>query len=279
MSQPIHVIKLSGELVPFDSHKLRQSLQEAGASDQITDRIVSKIRSELYDGMPTKEIYRKAHQLLKSRAKSHASRYGLKKAILQLGPTGYPFELFIAEVMKKEGFTTEVGLVMPGRCVTHEVDVYAYHETCVRMVECKFHNRLGYKTDVKVPLYIKSRFEDVAAVWSENPDLRHRRHEGWVVTNARFTQDALQYGQCAGLHLLSWDFPSGRSLKKLADQHRLYPITLINSLTKLEKERLMTNGITLAGTIADHPEILSELGVELYRALRAQEEAKALCEI
>lgn len=278
MNTPLRVTKISGELVPFEIGKLRQSLQEAGASESTAQQITSKIQGILYDGISTKEIYRKAHQLLKNRTKSHASRYGLKKAILQLGPTGYPFELFIAEVMKKEGYSTEVGLVMPGKCVTHEVDVYAFNDTTVRMMECKFHNRLGYKTDVKVPMYIKSRFEDVAAMWAQDAKINSKKHEGWVVTNARFTQDAIQFGRCSGLHLLSWDYPVGAGLKKLVDQHRLYPLTLVNSLTKLEKERLMENGTTLASTIAHHADTLKAIGMDDKRTLKAQEEAKAICE-
>lgn len=279
INSSLHVTKHSGERIAFDVDKLRQSLIQAGASPEITEHVTSKIIALLYDGIPTREIFRRAHQLLKSQKKNHAAKYALKKAILQLGPTGYPFESFVAEIMKRQGFDTQVGVVIQGQCVTHEVDVFAVTSRTARMVECKFHNRLGYKTDVKVPLYIHSRFNDVQSTWMKDPELQSLTHEGWVVTNAHFTLDAVQYGQCVGLHLMSWDYgPDGNSLKRLIDQYRLYPLTLINTLSKTEKETLMSEGMTLANSLTEHPEILSRIGVDPMRMERISREVKTLCE-
>lgn len=280
MSQnPINIIKYSGEEAPFEESKLYQSLLDAGASEEGAGDIVEKIRAELFDGITTRELYKKAHRLLKIQARSKASRYGLKKAILSLGPTGYPFEAFIGEVMQHEGFATRVGTVMPGKCVTHEVDVYAENDHSVRMMECKFHNRPGFKTDVKVTLYIKSRFEDLAAVWKTDQAIQHKKHEGWVVTNARFTKDALDYGQCSGLHLLSWDYPAHGSLKYLVGKHALYPITTISSLSKATKEALMKDGLVLAKSLCSMPEALQKYGLDHHKIEKVLTEARMICNL
>ena len=273
---PITVRKFSGELDQFDADKLLKSLSEAGATPSQADKITATIGKGLYDGITTREIYQKAHRLLKNRAKEKASRYGLKKALLQLGPTGYPFELFIGELMRKEGYEVEVGITMPGKCVSHEVDVLAFTQHEVHMMECKFHNRHGYKTDVKVPMYIKSRFEDLAAQWKRNTKYQNKKHEGWVVTNARFTKDAMDFGKCAGLKLLSWDYPSD-SLKKLNTKHNLYPITTIHTISKSIREQLFDKNIVLASSLVENEAVLLELGLDKPRANQIIEEAKRIC--
>ncbi|WP_421877083.1 ATP cone domain-containing protein [Marinoscillum sp.] len=277
-SNPITIRKFSGETDTFDPEKLLKSLTEAGATTSQADKITQTIRSGLYNGISTKQIYQKAHRLLKNRAKEKASRYGLKKALLQLGPTGYPFELFIGELMKKEGYQVQVGQTMQGKCVTHEVDVLAVNDHAVRMMECKFHNRLGYKTDVKVPMYIKSRFEDLSAVWSSNKEFNARKHEGWVVTNARFTSDAADFGRCTGLHMMSWDHPTN-SLKSLVTKYMLYPVTTIPGLSKNIKEQLFRQEIVLASSLATQPDILQHIGLEPSKIRHLVEEAKNICEL
>lgn len=275
---PISIQKLSGEKDHFNPDKLKKSLTESGASHQQAEKITGTILKSIYEGMSTREIYRKAHRLLKNREKAQAARYSLKKALLQLGPTGYPFELFIGELMKKEGFEVTVGTTMQGKCVTHEVDVLAQDQHLIKMMECKFHNRVGYKTDVKVPMYIKSRFEDLAANWSLDDHFKNLRHEGWVVTNSRFTKDAIAFGNCANLHLLSWDYPIV-NLKSLVNKHGLYPLTTIGSIPKAIREKLFKKQITLASSIVDHKELLLECGMDQRKANQIVEDAKSICEL
>lgn len=278
IENPINILKHSGETAPFDLEKLKSSLINSGASHSATEDIAQQITGSLYDGISTKEIYTKAHKLLKSHEKSKAARYGLKKAILELGPTGYPFEYFIGELMKQEGFQTETGNVMQGKCVAHEVDVLAYNEEEVHMMECKFHNRLGYKTDVKVPMYIKSRFEDLAASWQHDPRFANKKHTGWVVTNARFTKDAIDFAKCAGLRMISWDYPGQQSLKEMVTKHSLFPITTLTGLSKGLRETLLNSGITLAKTLCETPEKLQEYGIPQSKLNKIIEEAQLICE-
>jgi len=275
----VSIVKHSGETTLFDIEKLERSLMNAGASEHTAEIISNEVSEDLYDGITTHLIYKRAHKLLRRHEKSKASRYGLKKAILELGPTGYPFEMFIGELMRHEGFKAEVGNIMQGRCVTHEVDVLAYDESTVRMIECKFHNRLGYKTDVKVPMYIKSRFEDLSAMWQNDSAYGGKKHEGWVVTNARFTQDAIDFARCSGLHVISWDYPNGHSLKNLITKHSLFPITTLSKLSKAHKETLLNAGVTLAKTLCETPERLKEYGIDEVKLQKITLEAQMVCDI
>jgi ATP cone domain len=161
------VKKASGMLVPFSASKLRQSLQRSGASPEITENVISEIQSQLYEGMSTKQIYQHAFKLLKKFSKPQAAKYKLKNAIMELGPTGFPFEKYFAEILRYQGYSVKVGEIVKGHCVNHEIDVIAEKGNMKFMIECKFHNATGINCDVKVPLYIHSRFKDVEKKWIE----------------------------------------------------------------------------------------------------------------
>ena len=211
------VTKNSGEHVEFSERKLRLSLEKSGAGEEDIQYIISEIKSNLYQGIKTKEIYENAFALLRNKADSYAAKYKLKKALMELGPSGFPFEKYIAEVLKHDGYSTSVGEVLQGKCIKHEVDVVAKKGNEYVVVECKFHSDFSRFCDVKVTLYLHSRFLDLKERWGNDPANSEKSHHGWIVTNTRFSTDASQYGTCAGLYLLSWDFPRKGSLKERID--------------------------------------------------------------
>lgn len=276
-TEPILVIKASGERVPFDLVKLRGSLERSGASPEMSGLIAEKVLSQLHEGISTRKLYRLAFGLLHKRSKHLAARYRLKQAILELGPTGFPFEHFVARILENDGYRTQVGVVVEGKCVKHEVDVIADRDAQHFLVECKYHNTPGRVCDVKVPLYIHARFLDVVERWQKEPGNGHRFHQGWLVTNTRFTGDAIQFGQCAGLRMVGWDHPVKGSLKDRIDRSGLYPLTCLGSLTKAEKERLLDQGLLLARDVVEDPEALTRSLVRAPRITAVLEEANELC--
>lgn len=193
---------------------------------------------------------------------------------MTLGPSGYPFEKFIGALFSARGYDVKVGQVLNGRCVTHEVDVVATKGDELVLVECKYHNLAGVNVDVKVPLYIHSRFQDLL----DNGALKEpqNRFLGWIATNSRFSDDAESFGRCKGINLLSWNFPNGNGLKDLIDELRLYPITCLFSLSNGEKKFLLESGIVMAKEIAENPNWLQKAGVEKGRLDRALAEIQEL---
>ena len=162
----IDIIKSSGEKSKFSLDKLRNSLKHSGANHNLVEEIVDKLHEELYQGITTNEIYNRAFALLKKKKSVFASKYKLKKAIYELGPTGFPFERFVSALLKYSGFSTKVDVIMDGICVTHEIDVVAEKNGQCTIIECKFHGEEGRNCNVKVPLYIHSRYNDVKAHWN-----------------------------------------------------------------------------------------------------------------
>ena len=238
--------------------------------------ILEEIRPRLVPGISTKRLYRMAFNLLSQRSKPLAARYRLKQAIMDLGPSGFPFERFVARILEHDGYRVEVGSIVEGKCVKHEIDVIAQRNEHHFMVECKYHHP-GRVCDVKIPLYIQARFKDVEQQWKLIPGHGTKFHQGWVVTNTRFTGDALQYGQCAGLYLMSWDHPGKESLKDRIDRSGLYPITCLGSLTRMEKQQLLDLGVVLCKEICKEPALLSRAGVRSARSNAVLKEGAELC--
>lgn len=280
MNDEIPIItKASGKKVKFSLNKLRSSLKRTGANDAIVQHIIDKVRDELYQGISTKEIYNRAFALLKKTKSHFASKYKLKKAIYELGPTGFPFERFVSAVLNYAGYTTEVGKTLQGKCVSHEIDVIANKKNETTVIECKFHSEQGITCNVKVPLYIHSRYEDVKTHWDANPKKETSLTKGWVVTNTRFTEDALKYGSCCGLYLLSWDYPKNDGLKDRIDRLGLYPITVSTLLTNREKQFLLSRDIVLCRELLQDHFFLNHLNISEIRQQKILYEISQLCEI
>ncbi len=275
----IRIKKFNGEIEPFKVEKLKESLRRSKASEVEIEEIVDNIMPTLYDGMPSKELYKKAFSLLKKRNRVSASKYSLKRAILDLGPTGYPFERLISALLRQKGFVTQVGIVLQGACVTHEVDVLAEKDGNTYTVECKFHSDPKAVSNVKVPLYINSRFLDIQAQWNKDSTRKSRLKQGWLVTNTRFSLDAINYSKCVGLHLLSWDYPENNGIKHNVDRYTLYPITTLTTLTKQEKHMLIETDIILTQELFNAPHSLEKIGVSKVRAKRIMTEVLNLCDL
>ena len=265
----ILIVKASGEKELFSLAKLKRSLTNAGAKEETINQIALDIKNWIYEGVSTKEIYHQAFSLLQEYKTPSALRYKLKQAIYELGPTGYPFESLIGQLFERQGFQTEVGVVVDGRCVTHEMDVIATKENEQHLVECKYHKDQGKQVSIQVPLYVRSRVDDIVLHRKEFPEYSNFNFIGWVVTNTRFSSDSIQYGECCGLKLMAWDYPKGNGLKDLLEKLKIYPITILHNLTTEEKQKLMENNIVTCAQISDNKSLLKSMGftAKKYAAL------------
>jgi len=271
------IVKHSGDIVDFNPIKLEQSLLKSGASQLVVETILKAIKNEIYEGISTKQIYKMAFGLLKKAAHSHAARYNLKEAIRLLGPAGFFFEKYIARLFASEHYETQTNLILQGKCVSHEIDVLVKKENLISMIECKFHMGKDANSDVKVPMYILSRFNDLK-------DKRHVIFSGnefitkcWIVTNNRFTSDAIQFAKCSGLSLLSWNYPENNNLKTKNDTNYLYPVTCLTTLSLSEKEKLLILDVILVKEIINNSQCLEKIGLSSNRIKNVLKEASELC--
>jgi len=271
------VKKYSGELVQFDESKLHFSLKRSGADEAVIQKIIKRVKEDLTEGKPTQKIYSEAFKVLKRLSRASAARYNLKQSIMKLGPSGFPFEKYIAEIFKYQDFKVKTNLTFNGKCVTHEVDVLAEKNNMVFVTECKFHNRQGVKSDVKVALYFKSRVIDIANGNQHLPEFKGKEIVGILATNTRFTLDAIAYCKCENIQLISWDYPQNSSLKDRIEISGLYPVTCLTSLKKREKQILLDEGIVLGKTLKEKPELLNQFKFTKFRKKNIKQELDELC--
>ncbi|GFD72680.1 hypothetical protein KUL113_21000 [Tenacibaculum sp. KUL113] len=277
MGNSINIIKHSGDVVPFNVDKLKDSLRRAQTSEEIIQEIITQIESTIYEGITTKKIYQMAFKMLKDKSRVSASKYKLKKALMELGPSGFPFEKLVGKLLAHEGFETKVGVIVQGNCVQHEVDVIAQKDNSHYMIECKYHSDQERFCNVKIPLYIHSRFLDIEKKWKHQKGHEAKFHQGGVYTNTRFTTDAIQYGKCVGLLMTSWDYPLGNGLKNRIDQSGLHPLTALTTITKQEKTILLETGIVLCKELHETPSLLNKIGIEKSRHKKILEDSEELC--
>jgi len=279
MSTPVTITKASGERELWDEGKLRRSLLAARATKEMIEEIIRHIEKDLRDGISTHAIYTHAFQLLKDRSRPVAAQYSLKKAIMELGPSGFPFEQFIAEILKAEGYRTQVGVIVPGKCVEHEVDVIAEKTGERILVEAKYHNSSEIKSDVKVALYVHARFEDIQKRLEESAAGIGFFTRAWLITNTSFTSQAIQYAKCVDLALTGWNYPKGHTLQDIVQKTQTHPITSLTTLSKNQKTALLQSGVVLCNDILDNPDPLVAIGMGKTHITSVMAEGRQLCPI
>jgi len=250
----VQVIKADGTKEAFDEIHVISSIRRAGIPKELVDEVLTHVESKLYENIPTFEIYHHIVEYLgKSKYPYARAKYSLKQAIMLLGPTGYPFEDFVAKLLEEEGYTVAVRQILTGKCISHEVDVVAKKGSKSILVEVKFHNSVGIRSDVHVPMYTKSRFDDVKE--------KYNLSESWIVTNTKTTVDANIFAHCAGMQIVSWDYPHEWSLRDRIEKNNLHPITMLTSLTPARKLILLNNHIVLCKDLHNNEKALQLLGL------------------
>ena len=266
----ITVIKSTGMIEPFSEEKVLQSIRRARISKQLEGQILDHIKTKLYDNIPTSEIYRHILEFLGSSSSPYnKTKYGLKQGIMDLGPTGYPFEDFVAEVLKALSYQTALRQFLNGKCIKHEIDIIAQKNEIKSMIECKFHNNVGNHTDVHVSLYTKARFDDLKDI--------HKLDDVWLVTNTRITDDALSYALCNNVKVISWNYPLNQGLRDLIEESKLHPITVLTTLSQNQKQSLLNNHMVLCKDILDKPVNLQVLNLPEDKKRSIVAEAQFVC--
>lgn len=272
----VQVIKADGSVEGFKVYKLKKSLRRAGATNGQIKEIIDHLESELHDRIKTQDIYSHAFKLLRDSDQPVAARYSLRRALFNLGPTGFPFEDFIARLLQKEGYQTKTRQILPGRCARHELDIIAYNSNHSFVVEAKFHSQPGVKSDLQVTLYSYARLLDLKEVKVCKEDFCGVS-ELWIITNTKFTSTAESYAKCVGLNLLSWDYPKNNNLHDRIQRANLYPITVLQSLNNAQKIALIKRNAIICSDLINKPQLLRHLHLSTKKFEAVLFEARQLC--
>ena len=276
----IYLINRNREREPFSFRKLYRSLRRAGAGPSLAFKIAKQIEKEAFWGAKTSWIHNRVKKLLKREAPRLALKYHLKEAMRKLGPSGFPFEKFVAEILSKNGFKVALNQHLWGACqVKYEIDFLAQNKNLIFIGECKFHHLASEKVDLKVALYNYARFLDLKkSLYFRNLAKKNFSLIPMLVTNTKFSWSVKKYSQCVGLKLLGWRYPKDKGLEYLIETQKLYPITILPSFKGFLKEIFASSKIMLVEDLLEiKPEKLSQkLNLSLKTILPLVKEAKLL---
>jgi len=247
MRNHLYVINSQGEKEPFSFWKVVQGTKKAGASTNLAKEIAAEIEREIYPGIRTSEIYRKVRKILKRKNRGAGMKFSIKQGMRKLGPSGFPFEKYIREVLGENGFKTRINVHLKGKCAFYEIDFLAEKEETLYIGECKYHRFAQERVDLKVGLYNYARFLDLAnGDYFTKTQFSSLKIKPMLVTNAKFTSQTIRYSKCVGMELLGWNYPRNRGLEYFIDKGKLYPITILPSLNNYLKDIFFRNKIALA---------------------------------
>ncbi len=254
-----YIKKYSGFVEEFDKKKLKDSLILTGVSKKIASEVIQELVPKIKPGMSTTRVHNLTFQSLQKKSKIHAANYRIKRSILELGPSGYPFEILCSELFKAKGFKTEVGVIIKGEFVSHEVDVVAIKPGCTIMAECKFHNFKKHKNDIKTALYIYARSLDI-----KNNKKSREFDQYAICTNTHFSKDAITYAKGVGMKLLSLNKDPECSMIGNIIKHKLYPITCLRTIKKKLIPILLERKIVVISHLEKHINVLEELNYDQH---------------
>lgn len=258
-SQKPYIFKANGQRVIFNENKILSTCRRAGANKKTAQQILKKVRSQVYHGIRTEDIYQLVLQAIleqKDQTGLH-HRYQLKDAIMRLGPSGFTFENYVREIIPHYGFDVlSVRSKVQGKCAIHEIDLVAIDNGKKSIVECKHASTRGSFIGLKVALYTHARFIDISPSFDGEV----------IVSNAKFSQTAKKYSRCIGQQVFSWRYPPNNSLEKMIERHKLYPVTILN-LSSRELERFSASKIMLAKDLIEIDEnvLIKQTGLNRKR--------------
>jgi len=273
------VVKASGRKEKFDPEKIRRTCMRAGASKELTNKIIKEVENKIYDGITTREILRMVLDLLHKKEPYVASRYDLKGAIFRLGPAGFVFEHLVSGILRFYGYKTKLNSVIKGACVYHEIDVIATKGNKNYMIECKYHNEPGIYTGLREALYTYARFLDLEDGYKKK--LCSKFNQPWLVCNTKFSDDTIQYAKCKKIKLIGWNYPENQGLEGMLERKRLYPITMLRVIDKDSLEKLSNANMVLVRNLLKYNinELNKITGIHVKKLRNLVNEAKGVCKV
>ena len=275
--EKIYVINARGERELFSKKKVYRSCRRIGASPSLADEIASHIAKRVYPEIPTSEIFEWVKQSLSGTSFQSGIKFSLKKAMQKLGPGGFDFEKYVAEIFSQNGFEVEINQYVPGKCVEdHEIDFIAKAKRVAYIGECKYHHQPGKRVDLKVGLADYAKFLDI----SKGKHFKKTKIKPMIVTNTKFTSQLKQYAECMGIELLGWKYPKRKGLERMIEKQDLYPITILPSFKRYLKKIFAKQRMMLALELLETtPKRLSnKTQIPLEIAKKLTEEAEVLLE-
>ncbi len=237
----VMIVKYDGRLEEYDSNKIVRTLTRMGAPQHIAEEIAEDLEEQIEEGMTTKTIYDMAITELESHKEIVEFRRNMKDGLARIG-SGYRFEEYVRLLLQERGYQVSGNVVIQGACVSHEIDGIAEKDGKMVYVEVKHHSVLERYTPFEVTLAAKAKWDDLQRGCEQGlNDCAFDRV--LIVTNTRLTIHAQRYAECIGIEHWGWNMPRGEGIDQFIESKKLYPVTILRSVTDEERDALYAQGI------------------------------------
>jgi hypothetical protein len=279
MSQSIKVIDSLGREENFSEHKILRSLKRAGTPREKAKQILSFLKPRLYSGITTAEIFKILKQELDKTNPEASLKFNLKIAMRALGPDGFSFEKYIKEVFESNGYAVKINQYLPGRCLSYETDLVAEKDNIIYFGECKYRNHAGERIDLSVAMKLYAAFIDVYSIAFKDQIKQGKKIIPLIITNTKFTSQAIKYCECQGIKLLGWNYPKNNGLERIIEEKKLYPITILPSFRQYMNLPFGNAGMMLASELTNIKDIKNfskKIRLPLSKVIDLSKEARIL---
>jgi len=239
----VFVTKVDGTRRPFERDKVVRTCLRLHATREVAELVVDKIESKVYDGIPTREIMRMIYRYMTEHRPQVKYEVDLRKAICLLRPKP-DFEQYVVRLLAACGYNVLGPQIVKGRCVEHEIDGIARKGNETTYVEVKHHRWPHTYTGLDIFLQARATFEDLIGGYQMGYN-QTPFNKPMVICNTKLSDHAKRYAYCAQIDHICWKSPPEKSLEKLIEEKRLYPVTIMKTLDVRTQARLGDAGILL----------------------------------
>jgi HJR/Mrr/RecB family endonuclease len=243
------VTKANGFKQPFNKDKVIRTAMRMGASRKTAYEIAEKIEQKLYDGMPSAKILQLIFLYMRKDKPNISHLYDLRKG-LSLMDSKPEFEKFIQTLLANNGFEVTQNQILTGKCGQHEVDAIAVRNGVKYLVEIKHHYSYHALTGLDESRIARAILEDVNEGY-ELGTTKHKIDNALLVTNTKYSDQAIKYAGCRNILLIGWNSPPNLSVQSMIEEKNLYPLSCLRSLRRSDRARLVDSGIVLIRQISE----------------------------
>jgi len=237
------VKKADGSVQSFDKEKVVRTCLRMGANKQVAYEVAEKVERRLYDGISTANILQMVFQFMRSYKPIVGNLFDLRKG-LSLMSSRPEFEVFVQALLARKGFEVSPNRLLIGKCVAHEVDAIARKDGVTYFVEAKHHSSYHTPTGLDESRIARAVLEDVIEGFVlGKSDLKIDM--AMIVTNTRYSDQAIQYGNCRNILQIGWSSPIDHGLQSMIEGKNLLPLSCLRGLSMDARLKLAISGIVL----------------------------------
>ena len=269
------MIKADGSKQLFDKGKVVRTCLRMGASPELAMEVADKVEDRVCEGMPTSKVLQLIFRFMRRDKPDLRYLFDLRKGLSLMGSKP-EFELFVLVLLAHQGFEVTANRILKGRCVEHEVDGIARKDGVTYFVEAKHHLSYHALTGLDESRIARAVLEDVSESFQlGRTDLKIDK--AMIVTNTRYSEHAMKYGQCRDIMQVGWNYPFNEGLEAIIEEKRLHPLSCIRVLSDEVRLRLVDCGVVLISQLlAEDPYALTrKTGLTLDTIKEIMEKAQA----